>query len=262
MITANGSAAVQGALWGARARDWAEIQEPQTRPLYDAVLDAARIRHQVSVLDAGCGAGTFCQLAVQRGADVSGLDAAAALIAIARERVPRGAFQVGELEDLPYAVGSFGVVCAFNSLQYASDPLNALREAARVVQRGGTVVMTAWGEARHCEATAYLAALRSLLPPAPGAGPFALSEDGKLEALAREADLEPLATKNVECVWSYPDLDTALRGLLAAGPAVGAIQAAGEPRVRRAVGQAIRPFRTASGAYCLENEFRYLVAQA
>ncbi len=222
------------------------------------------MRHQVSVLDAGCGSGTFCQMAAEGGADISGLDAAAALIAIARERVPRGEFQVGELEDLPYADGLFDVVCGFNSFQYAAEPLHALQEAARVAKRGGTVVIATWGQARDCEATAYLAALRSVLPPpAPGApGPFALSEHGQLEALAREAGLEPLDAQAVECVWSYPDLDTALRGLLSAGPAVEAIQTASEPRVRDAVSEAIRPFRTASGGYRLENEFRYLVAKA
>ncbi len=263
-MTANGSAALQGALWGARARDWAEIQEGATGPLYHAVLDALRIGSQASVLDAGCGSGVFCQLAAGRGAAVSGLDAAAGLIALARERVPQGDFRVGELEELPYADASFDVVSGFNSLQYAADPLGALREAARVTRPGGAVVVATWGEKRDCEASAYLVALASFFPspPAGAPGPFALSQDGALEALARQADLEPVRAQEVECVWSYPDLDTALRGLLAAGPAVKAIQAAGESRVRRKVRQAIRPFRNAAGGYRLENRFRYLVAKA
>ena len=70
-------------------------------------------------------------------------------------------------------------------------------------------------------------------PPPPGAaGPFALSDEA------------------------------ALRALLAAGPAVRAIQAAGEERVRAAVAQAIAPFRLSSGGYRLENRFRYLLARA
>jgi hypothetical protein len=42
--TVRGSAAVQGELWGARARDWAEVQEPAQRELYPPVFDAASAR--------------------------------------------------------------------------------------------------------------------------------------------------------------------------------------------------------------------------
>jgi len=30
---------LNGRLWGARAHDWAELQEPMTRPIYDAVFE-------------------------------------------------------------------------------------------------------------------------------------------------------------------------------------------------------------------------------
>ncbi len=40
------------------------------------------------LLDIGCGTGIFCEMAANRGARVSGLDASEHLLAIARERVP------------------------------------------------------------------------------------------------------------------------------------------------------------------------------
>ena len=78
-----GSATVQGQLWGRAAHDWAELQEPLAAPLWEAMLAAAGVGPGTRVLDAGCGAGGASVLAASRGARVNGLDAAAALLAIA-----------------------------------------------------------------------------------------------------------------------------------------------------------------------------------
>lgn len=55
----------------------------------------------------------------------------------------------------------------------------------------------------------------------------------------------------------YPDLETALRGIMAAGP----ITLAGEEAVRATITDALQPFRTVSGGYVLENALRYLIAR-
>lgn len=68
-------------------------------------------------------------MAAARGARVSGIDAAEAMIAIARENAPGGEFHVGDLEDLPFADDSFDVVAGFNAFQYAANPTVALKEA-------------------------------------------------------------------------------------------------------------------------------------
>jgi SAM-dependent methyltransferase len=257
------SAGVQGRLWGARAADWAEIQEPQLTALYDDVIGRLEVGPGTELLDAGCGSGAFAARAVAAGARVTGLDASAELIAYARRRVPGAAFSVGDLEELPYGGGAFGLVTGFNSFQYAADPVHALREAARVAA-GGRVVVAVWGREQECEAAASLRALGSLLPPAPAGapGPFALSAEGALEKLAADAGLVVTERVEVPTAWEYADEETALRGLLAAGPAIRAIEAAGEDAVRRAVSAAIAPFRMGDGGYRLENTFCYVVAGA
>ena len=58
-----GAAHLQGSLWGARTRDYAEIVEPFIRPLYEAVFDAAEVGADTWLLDAGCGPGLAAQLA-------------------------------------------------------------------------------------------------------------------------------------------------------------------------------------------------------
>ncbi len=258
-----GTANMQGQIWGARARDWADVQERVAIPLYEEVLRKTGIGAGRSVFDIGCGSGIFCEMAARLGAKVSGIDAAEALIAIAGERVPDGDFRVGEMEVLPYEDRAFDVVTGFSSFQFAANPANAVREASRI-SRTGTVVIGVFGKPEESESTVYISGMGSLLPPPPpGApGPFALSADGALEALAHQAGLTPHLIETVECPWEYPDEPTALRGLLSAGPAIRAIQVKGEVVVRDAILNALAPFKTRSGGYHLSNSFRYMIAVA
>src|SRR5437660_12192874 len=152
-----GSATVQGQLWGRAAHDWAELQGPTALPLWEAMLDAAAVGPGTRVLDAGCGAGGASVLAAGRGAHVNGLDAAEALLAIARERVPDGDFRAGDLEALPYADGTFDAVIVADVLQYVAGPATALRELRRVCALGARLVVAIWGAPDECEQQAIVA---------------------------------------------------------------------------------------------------------
>lgn len=259
-----GSAALQGDLWSVRARDWANLMEGTMRRLYEAVLDRLELREDTTLLDAGCGSGLFCQLAVERGARVHGLDAAPGLLEIARERVPAAEFELGDLEEMPFESETFDVVTVFNSVQYAASTIGGLREVKRAAKPNASVFIATWGREQDCEAAGYIAAIASALPPPPpgAASPFALSEPGALATLARDAGLVPDEMADVLCEWRFCNLDTALKAILSTGPAVRAIRAVGERRVRGAVAEAIKPFRTARGEYQLENTFRLLVTRA
>jgi SAM-dependent methyltransferase len=257
-----GTATIQGQIWGTRARDWADVQESVAIPLYEAVLERTGTGKGTSVLDIGCGAGIFCGMAARLGARVSGIDASESLVAIARERVPDGDFRAGEMEGLPYADRTFDLVTGFSSFQFAADPVNALREACRVSCRG-RVVVAVFGKPEENESTAYISAMGSLLPPPPpGApGPYALSADGALEAMAHQAGMTPGIVETVACPWDYPDDETALRGLLSSGPAIRAIENKGVDVVRDVILSVLAPFKTVSGGYHLKNSFRYMIAR-
>jgi ubiquinone/menaquinone biosynthesis C-methylase UbiE len=58
---------------------------------------------------------------------------------------PAGDFRQCDLEELPFADETFDVVTGFNSLQYAGNPVAALREVGRVAKRGGSVVVNGPG---------------------------------------------------------------------------------------------------------------------
>jgi SAM-dependent methyltransferase len=259
-----GTARVQGPLWGAAARDWAELAEPVQIPFFAAALDAIGIERGTRLLDAGCGAGLALVLAAERGAVVTGLDASAGLLAVARERLPEADLREGELEALPYPDDSFDAVTAFNSVQYASDPTTALRELKRVARPGVRVAITTWGSAEQCEMRAVLGAIGSLLPPPPpgAAGPFALAAPGALEALVEGAGLETERAIDVPTPYTHADLDTAVRAHLASGPARRAIDTAGLKATRAALAAACEHARQADGSVKFDNVFKVLIARA
>jgi SAM-dependent methyltransferase len=255
------TAAVNGPLWGARARDWADIQEGIIAPAYRAVFDRAGVTQGTVYLDVGCGSGMAAQLAAARGAAVAGVDAAPALLAIARERTPAGDFREADLEALPFADASFDLVTSFNAVQFAGNPVLALAEARRVTRPGGKVAIVVWGEPDGMEMASVITALRPLLPPPPpgAGGPFALSSADALQGLAQSAGLAVDTLFDVAEPVLYPDHDTALRGLSSSGVAARAIGQVGEDAVTAAHAAAIVPFRQADGSYRIGAALRCMI---
>jgi SAM-dependent methyltransferase len=249
-------------LWGARARDWADVQEVQQRPVYEAIMSRFVVRGTV-LLDAGCGSGIAAQIASNRGAVVYGFDAAEAMVAIARERVPNGEFRVCDLEELPYRDAKFDLVTGFNAFQFAGNPSKALGVARRVSKPDAHIVMETWGSPEGMPAASLVKALGPLLPqPPPGAlGPFALSDETALRALATQAGLTPLDIVDVDSPFQYPDLDTALRGMGSSGAAVRASEHSGQDAVDEAHRRALAPFRQPDGSYHIAAVFRCLIAK-
>jgi SAM-dependent methyltransferase len=213
--------------------------EPKMIALYESVLDELEIGVGDRLLDVRCGAGLFLRLAAQRGAAVTGIDAAA------------------PLEALPYDDDSYTVVTGFNAFQSAADPARALGEAGRVAHRGAPIVIATWGPPEQCEAEGYVKALGALLPEAPG--PFALAEPGALEAFARRGGLEPGERRDVLCVWTFADDEELLRALKSTGFALRAIESSGEEKVEETVLRATAPYRMSDGGYRLENVFPYVI---
>jgi ubiquinone/menaquinone biosynthesis C-methylase UbiE len=263
-IEAPGTAAVHGRLWGARARDWADIQEGQHRPDYEAVFARLGLPAGASYCDVGCASGIAALIASQRGARVWGLDAAEKLIEIARARVPSGDFCVGEMEELPFPDDMFDLVTGFRSFNYAARPVAALAEARRIAKPDGRIVMMTWGSPEGMGVASLIAALTPLLPPRPSGAPeiFALSDEGALRALAEAAGLKPLEVEHTAYTCSYPSLATALRAFASSGRAAREIECTSEEAVNEAHSAALAPFRCGDGSYRIGASSIWLVASA
>jgi SAM-dependent methyltransferase len=244
--------------WGLRARDWAEIEDENSRELFETVHDATGVRGGTRLLDVGCGSGLACATAAARGAEVSGMDASPGLVALAKERLPQADLRVGEMGSLPYEDDSFDVLTFVNTFFFAADRERTLREARRVTRPGGKVAVVMWTAPERVELSAYVAALQPLIPAGPPVEPFI--ETAELEALARAAGLEPQTTFETDWSWDYPDRDTMLRGLLSPGLSALAVENVGEETVKDALIAALEPYATTAGGYRLENSVRCMVA--
>lgn len=91
------------------------------------------------VLDAACGTGYGANILAAAGAtSVRGIDRAAHMIEFARRNAePTAEFEVGDLDELPFADGSFDVVVCFEAIEHVDEPESVLDELARVLRPGG-----------------------------------------------------------------------------------------------------------------------------
>jgi SAM-dependent methyltransferase len=256
-----GSAQTQGRLWSQAVRDWVEICEPMSEPLHDATFAALAPLSGLTLLDVGCGSGSVLSAAAGQGAHVCGLDAAPAMIEVARDRLPEADLHVGDMEEMPFGDATFDVVTAFNAVQFAESPRVALDEMVRVTRPGGRVAIGLWAEPERCETDDVFQRIRALAPPPPGApAPLAISAPGVVEELLAKAGLFEAVSGEVDCPFVFPDLATAWRGQASLGPFRRAIEVVGADVVRRTYVDAVTPFRQPDGSYRQNNVFRYLIA--
>ncbi|MBC8413197.1 MAG: class I SAM-dependent methyltransferase [Nitrospira sp.] len=254
-----GSSSIQGELWGARAKDWAELQEPMGKPLWEDMLSVSAIEKGSKFLDAGCGSGGASFLASELGADISGIDASEALIKLARNRIPRGNFKIGDLESMPFNDNHFDLTFAANSIMFASDHGAAVRELARVTSPGGFIITAVWGHPEKCDMLDIFRAVINALPSPPtGPGPFALSGSGALETLYSAAGITVKGAGEIDCTFKYDNFPAMWKAQFSAGPIQGAVRAAGESSIRNAIESASSRFTDENGSISLTNRFRYV----
>ena len=226
-------------------------------PLHARVLDLAGVGAGTTVLDLGCGPGTFAAAAVARGARVVGIDADPSAVAAASAAVPEATFHRGDAHDPP--PGPFDVVAAVQLLSHVANPVAVLRAAGRV---GSTVAVTTWGPEEECDVRAFGEALEPWLPPRrPPSGPPPLTDPARLRKVVGLAGLAVTAEDEVECPFTYPDADALVQPLLASGIGRAAAARAGEAAVRKAVLTRLDVNRTRTGGYVLRNRFRVLLAR-
>jgi SAM-dependent methyltransferase len=248
-------------LFGARAATWAETWEGPRgwgTPVYEHVLDRARIGPGTTVLDCGCGAGRFVGLATQRGAAAAGLDASAELVEIAATRTPQADIRVGEFEALPWPDRTFDVVTGFSTFQFADDHAAALTEARRVCR--GQIWVAIPARLADSGIPALFAALATLFPPEflpslKRSGMYALSAPGTLEETLSRAEMSLRSDHTIEAISVFPDASAAVDAFLSAGATALAIRHSGQHAVEQALHEALAPF-TKDGQVTLPGWFR------
>ncbi len=254
---------VQGKLWSVAPQYWAQHFEPWFLPMYKRALKEIQLTSDDLLLDAGCGSGLFSNMAIAAGAHVTGIDAAPGLLELARKRNPGNNFLEEDLESMPFAENSFDVVTGFNSFQYAGSIDNALTEARRVLKPGGKLVMGIWDKPEVNDAANVLKAIGALLPPPPPGtpGPFALSEDGKVERIFEKNGFIPTDKIKVACPFLYASLDHGIKSFMGTGPAAAAANNSSKKVVEETISKALQPYHAGDNLYFLENHFLVFIGE-
>lgn len=188
---------LRGEKWAATAVPMEAMLAPLT-PVLSAALPARGVG---TVVDVGCGAGasTAALRASFPDADVTGVDIAAPLVALARERVPGVRFvQADVTTAVPHPcdllVSRLGVM-------FFEEPVVGFRALRDWLVPGGRFVFAVWGPAAENPwATTVREAVDAASPPPPrdpGAprppGPFRHGEPAAFEAILSAAGFVELA---------------------------------------------------------------------
>ena len=100
-----------------------------------------RPRGPLAILDVGCGTGGH-MLALRRFGPVAGCDIAPEAVAYARGRGLDEVVHQPDPARLPFADGRFDLACGLDMVEHVDDDTGMLREMARVVKPGGSVLLT------------------------------------------------------------------------------------------------------------------------
>jgi SAM-dependent methyltransferase len=220
--------------WGRKAVDFATLAEPGNCREYVALHHRLGVGAGDRLLDVACGSGLAIELARLRGARCSGIDAAARLVAVARDRNPDCDIRVGDMQAMPWDPASFDVITSFRGI-WGTTP-QAVAEIHRVLRPGGRAGITVWGHLKISPGAWALAPLRLAAAEKVDnqAAMVSLGRPGAGEQLLRSHGFVNVQRLDVPFAFEFADPQLYARALAATGPAYEAIQNVGEAAFHRA----------------------------
>ncbi len=141
------------------------------------------------VLDLATGTGWASRIIAQRfpGTQILGIDIADQMLAHARAAATTLGlnidYQQGDAEQLPLADGSIDAAVSTFGVMFASDPEAAGSELARVVRRGGRLVLATWRPDSNVANMFGVMKRFMPAPPKPVPSPFAWGEVERVKQL-------------------------------------------------------------------------------
>ncbi len=147
-----------------KGADWDEMRalDLPARAVEDALVSLFPPGPEGRLLDIGTGTGRVLELLAPRVRQALGVDASKAMLALARARLSSSDFahcavRLADMYRLPLAEGAFDTVVLQMVLHHAEDPAGAVREAARVLNPGGRLLVIDLAEHDRTDLTGKLA---------------------------------------------------------------------------------------------------------
>jgi SAM-dependent methyltransferase len=173
--------------WLAKAHAYDELFATITDQAIPYILTSFGDLAQKRLLDIACGTGHLAGTSHNYAAISKGVDFASAMVKQARSNYPDVTFKEGNAEQLPYPENTFDAVACGFGLLHLERPEQAVKEAWRVLKRGGRYTFTVWcgpdqgGEFFKLviDAIQKHGSLDVPLPPAPPMFRFADAQESK-----------------------------------------------------------------------------------
>jgi SAM-dependent methyltransferase len=251
-----------GEAWGSRAPDWSCLYEHYSLDMLVALLPRLGVGPGLSLLDVACGSGLAVRVADGMGADVAGIDAAAELVDVARERTPTADLRSGSMFELPWTDQRFDAVLSVNGIWGGCGA--ALDEAYRVLRPDGLIGISFWGQGPPLDIREVfkIFAVRS---PEQHRGSMRRLNDiatpGIAEEMLEASGFVVLERGGRISTMEWPDADIAWRAISSVGPAVPALRSNDPAAIRSSVLEALEPCRDQRGVYRFRSDHQFVLAR-
>ncbi|RKY33483.1 MAG: hypothetical protein DRP68_02200 [Candidatus Omnitrophota bacterium] len=123
-----------------KSMSWVKVKKYEER-INSKILDILEVKRGETLLDLGCGKGSFCNSAFKRGVKVYGVDFSMVALREAKSLNKKINFILADAVKLPFKEDFFDHVVCLGSLEHFLDKISALKEIHRIVKKKGKVFL-------------------------------------------------------------------------------------------------------------------------
>jgi ubiquinone/menaquinone biosynthesis C-methylase UbiE len=224
-----------------------------------ALLDAAAITTDETVLDIGCGTGQLTRQAARRARHASGVDLSEPMLATARASAADAGignvdFYSGDVQVHPFETDSSDVAISRFGVMFFADPVAAFANVHRALRPSGRLAFLALREFDGTEMGTVFAAMETWIPWPTGprnTGPTSFADAAHTKEVLTAAGFHEVASTPVEAdQWWGRDLADAAAFLAAWGPVryhLGLVSPEAATSAKAAMTEALRAFARPGG---------------